>query len=185
MRAVPGVPFTEWHAELPSTMDRARELAAEEAPHGTVVVADYQIAGRGTRERVWLAPICSCLMFTIIARPVIPLGELETLPLRVSQAIVGYLCDELGVACDVKPPNDIMVGDRKLCGVLCTSHIVGSRLEWVLCGVGLNTHMTADQLPLESATSLALTGARVPDHRELLSSLAPRIMRVLSSCEVG
>lgn len=185
MHEVPGEPFIEWHAELPSTMKRARELAASGALSGTVVVADYQSAGRGTHGRIWQAPLGTCLMFTIIARPTISFGELETLPLRVSTSIAAFLHEDLGVACQVKPPNDIMVHDRKLCGVLCTSHIVGNRLKWVLCGVGLNTHMTTDQLPLVSATSLVLSGATVPNHRELLASLAPRLTRVLSGNAVG
>lgn len=168
-------PLIEWHAALPSTMDRARDLAAAGAQSGTVVVADFQSAGRGTRGRIWQAPPGACLMFTLIARPAISLADLDSLPLRVSESVACFLRQDLGVPCEVKPPNDIVIGDRKLCGVLCTSHIVGDRLEWVLCGVGLNTRMTRDQLPIDSATSLAIEGFEVPEHRDMIDRLLRRL----------
>jgi BirA family biotin operon repressor/biotin-[acetyl-CoA-carboxylase] ligase len=161
----------EWHVTLDSTMNRARELAEFGASAGTVVVADYQSTGRGTQGRVWQAPPGSCLMFTLVSRSMFSLAELELLPRRVSASIVAVLRDDLGLDCVVKEPNDILVRGRKLCGVLCTSHIVGDRIAWVLCGVGLNTRMTASQLPLPTATSLLVEGIEPPPHCELLDRL--------------
>jgi len=149
-------------------MTRARELAESGAPAGTVVVADYQSEGRGTHGRTWLAPSGTCLMFTLIARPDIPVATLTDIPLRISESIAACLRDEYMVDCVVKPPNDILVEGRKLCGVLCTSHLVGEWLEWLLVGIGLNTRMTVADLPLEAATSLAIEGAVVDDHAVLL-----------------
>ncbi len=158
-------------------MDRARELAEQGAPAGTVVVADFQSKGRGTRGRAWLAPPGSCLMFTLIARPDVEPAALTDLPARVSETIRGYLRESLGLDCSVKPPNDIVVGGRKLCGVLCTSKIVGDRVEYVLCGIGLNTHMTDEQLPLDTATSLLVELGKCPPHEDLLDEVLGRIVR--------
>lgn len=156
-------------------MTRARELAESGAPAGTVVVADYQTEGRGTHGRTWLAPPGTCLMFTLIARPEMPVDALPGISLRVSETIAACLRDEFGLVCDVKPPNDIMVDGKKLCGVLCTSHLVGDRVEWLLVGIGLNTRMTAADLPFETATSLAIEGIVVAADdvllRRMLSSL--------------
>ncbi len=149
-------------------MTRARELAESGAPAGTVVVAEYQTDGRGTHGRTWLAPPGSCLMLTLIARPDIPIAALTEIPLRVSGSIAACLRDDYGLDCRVKPPNDILVGGRKLCGVLGTSHLVGERLEWLLVGIGLNTRMTVADLPLESVTSMAIEGIAVADHDSLL-----------------
>jgi BirA family biotin operon repressor/biotin-[acetyl-CoA-carboxylase] ligase len=165
----------EWHTSLPSTMTRARELAEAGAPSGTVVVADYQSEGRGTHGRVWLAPPGTCLMFTILSRRTFATAELAALPLRVSASIVAMLRETFALQCIVKPPNDVVVSGRKLCGVLCTSHLVGERVEWVLCGIGLNTFMTAADRPLESATSLAMEGVATPSHGDLLEQLIARI----------
>ena len=157
-------------------MTRARELADVGAPAGTVVVANYQTEGRGTHGRTWLAPPGTCLMLTLIARPRITPTELADLPLRASESIATMLRDDFGIACEVKPPNDILVNGRKLCGVLCTSHIVGEQVEWVLVGVGLNTRMTEEQLPLETATSLKQEGLVVPTHDELLELVLARLV---------
>jgi BirA family transcriptional regulator, biotin operon repressor / biotin---[acetyl-CoA-carboxylase] ligase len=152
-------------------MTRARELAESGAPAGTVVVADYQSEGRGTHGRTWLAPPGTCLMFTLIARPDIPVATLTDIPLRISESIAAFLRDEYGIDCVVKPPNDILVEGRKLCGVLCTSHLVGERLEWLLVGIGLNTRMSVADLPLEAATSLRIEGASAIKHPILLQRL--------------
>lgn len=165
----------EWHAALPSTMDRAAELAAVGAPSGTVVVADYQSSGRGTRGREWLAPAGTCLMFTIIVRPRVDPPMLETLPARIGVSVAETLQQEFGLRCEIKAPNDLLVHGRKLCGVLCTSRVVGNHVEWVLCGIGLNTFMTQEQAPLPSATSLAMEGIACPPHHVLLDRLLCRL----------
>jgi BirA family biotin operon repressor/biotin-[acetyl-CoA-carboxylase] ligase len=156
-------------------MTRARELAESGAPVGTVVVADYQSEGRGTHGRIWLAPPGSCLMFTLLARPVIAVVELAAIPLRVSASIATCLREDYGLACAVKPPNDIMIDGKKLCGVLCTSHLVGERVEWLLVGIGLNTRMTETERPFETATSLAIEGIDAGSHGDLLRRLLDRL----------
>ena len=156
-------------------MTRARELAESGALAGTVVVADYQSEGRGTHGRTWHAPLGTCLMFTLIARPDIPVATLTDIPLRISESIAAFLRDDHGIDCVVKPPNDILVEGRKLCGVLCTSHLVGERLEWLLVGIGLNTRMTVADLPLEAATSLAIEMVVVTDHDDLLRRVLGRL----------
>lgn len=171
-------PGIERYDELPTTMERARELAEAGAPAATTVVAAYQSAGRGTRGRTWSAPPGSCLMFTTIARPDLTPAALAELPLLVSGAICEYLNHHLGLACEVKPPNDIVVGDRKLCGVLCTSKIVGERVEYALFGIGLNTQMTTEQLPLDRATSIAIELGFCPPHDELLDGLLEALERL-------
>jgi BirA family biotin operon repressor/biotin-[acetyl-CoA-carboxylase] ligase len=165
----------EWHTSLPSTMDRATELAVAGAGAGIVVVADFQRAGRGTRGRVWLAPPGTCLMFTVLTRPVSSPVQVASVPVRIADAVADYLRDELRLAAEVKPPNDIVIGGRKISGVLCTSRVVRERVDWLLAGIGVNTSMREDELPLPSATSLAMEGARVPDHRDLLYALLERL----------
>lgn len=170
----------EWHAELDSTMTRARELAVAGAPPGTVVVADYQSAGRGTQGRSWSAPPGSCLMFTLVANPrVRDATELGTLPRLIANSLVGLLDERFGLRAEIKEPNDILIGGRKLCGILCLSHLVGDHASWVICGIGLNTTMTTAQLPIPEATSLALEGVTVPPHPELLELLLARLTWLL------
>lgn len=141
-----------------------------------VVAADYQRQGRGTHGRTWHAPPGSCLMFTILVRPNMALDRLPGLPAQVAGSIGELLRDEFSLSPVMKPPNDILVDGKKICGVLCSSRVTGERLDWVLCGIGLNTVMQTHQLPLDLATSLVVAGVRdIPTHASLLESLLDRL----------
>lgn len=166
----------EWHSELDSTMVRAGELAEQGAPSGTVVVADYQRAGRGTRGRTWIAPPRTCLMFTVLGRPRLAVTDLELLPLRVAECVATALRTQLGVDCLVKHPNDVVIDGKKLCGILCSSRVAGDEVQWVLSGIGLNTTMATAELPTVDATSLAILGGRVPPHEQLLEMLLDELV---------
>ncbi len=178
-------PRVEWHTSIASTMDRARELVQSRDAVDAVdaVVADYQEAGRGTQGRTWHAPAGTCLMSTFIGRPTVALeaSALSDIPLRIATAVATWLQAAYGVRAEVKVPNDVMVEGRKLCGILCQSQVIGDRVLWVLCGIGLNTHMRAGQLPLERATSLALELGpdAVPAHARLLQDLYTELTRTL------
>ncbi len=157
----------EWHDTVDSTMTRARELVDDGSPPGTVVVTDFQFAGRGTRGRTWEAPPSTCLMFTIALDPK-KAGSLELLPIELGERIAARLTSRFGLDLEVKPPNDLLINGRKICGILCSSRIRGGRVEQVLCGIGLNTHMDVDERPIPGATSLAIEGCEVPPHDVLL-----------------
>lgn len=146
-------------ARTDSTNTRARELAAAGAPHGTVVTAAEQSDGRGRQGRVWTAPPGGALLYSALVRP---LDERHlTLPLSVPLA-VAEAAEELapGVECGVKWPNDVLVGRRKLAGILIEAR---PRDGWAVVGVGLNLTITPDQFPPElrdTATSLLSAGGR-------------------------
>lgn len=136
-----------------STNDRARELAEAGAPHGTVVTAAEQTAGRGRQGRAWTAPPGKALLYSAILRP---LDERHLmLPLAVPIAVC-EAAEELrrGLACRIKWPNDVWVGERKLAGVLIEArHQDG----WAVIGVGLNIDIRSEEFPpalRETATSL-------------------------------
>ena len=137
-----------------STNTRARELAAAGAPHGTVVTAAEQTAGRGRQGRSWTAPPGKALLYSALVRP---LEERHLmLPLSVPLA-VAETAEELapGVECGVKWPNDVLVDRRKLAGVLIEAR---PRDGWAVIGVGLNLAIAPEEFPPElrdTATSLA------------------------------
>jgi BirA family transcriptional regulator, biotin operon repressor / biotin---[acetyl-CoA-carboxylase] ligase len=147
-----------------STNMRARELAAAGAPHGTVVTAAEQSAGRGRQGRTWTAPPGKALLYSAILRP---LGEppLSLLPLSVAIAVC-ETAESLrsGVACGVKWPNDVLLDERKLAGILIETR---PQDDWAVVGVGLNLTIEPGDFPSElreTATSLdgdaSLEGAR-------------------------
>lgn len=136
-----------------STNTRARELAAAGAPHGTVVTAAEQSAGRGRQGRTWTAPPGGALLYSAIVRP---LDERHLmLPLAVPLAVCESAAElQPGVECGVKWPNDVHLDGRKLAGILIEAR---PQDGWAVVGVGLNLAIEPHQFPLElrdSATSL-------------------------------
>jgi BirA family biotin operon repressor/biotin-[acetyl-CoA-carboxylase] ligase len=152
------------HRRADSTNERAKELAAAGAPHGTLVTADEQSAGRGRQGRVWTAPAGSAVLMSLVLR------ELdELLPITAAVAI----CDALPAEAAIKWPNDVWIERRKVAGIL----VEGRPQEgWAVLGVGLN--VTTESFPrelAETATSLRLSGVETTPGQvleRLLASLA-------------
>ena len=135
-------------------MDAVHELAQGGAPAGTAVVAQVQTAGRGSRGRTWTSPRGG-LWLSVLARPAS--AGLEVLSLRAGLAVAERL-DDLGAeACvRLKWPNDLMLGERKVGGILCEARWQGAALAWVVIGLGLNV---ANPPPSELETTATHLGA--------------------------
>jgi len=131
-----------------STNERARALAAAGAPHGTLVTADEQSAGRGRQGRTWSAPPRSAVLMSVVLRELS-----ETLPLAAAVAV----CDALPVEARIKWPNDVWIDGSKVAGIL----VEGRPQEgWAVLGIGVN--VATEKFPAElDATSLRLSGASV------------------------
>jgi len=144
-----------------STNARARELVESGAPHGTVVTAAEQTAGRGRQGRSWTAPPDKALLYSAILRP---LDERHLLlPLAVPLAVC-EAAEELapGIECQIKWPNDIWVEERKLAGVLIEAK---PQDGWAVIGVGLNLSISPSEFPPElrdAAASLSGLSAGSP-----------------------
>jgi BirA family transcriptional regulator, biotin operon repressor / biotin---[acetyl-CoA-carboxylase] ligase len=136
------------HRLTDSTNERAKALAAGGAPHGTLVTADEQSAGRGRQGRTWTAPPRSAVLMSLVVRDPLPI-----LPLAAAVAI----CEALPLDARIKWPNDVWVERRKLAGIL----VEGRPLEgWAVLGIGLN--VTTEAFPPElSETAMSLHQAGV------------------------
>ena len=150
-----GLPHRHYRS-TDSTNTRARELAAAGAPHGTIVTAEEQNAGRGRQGRTWTAPPGKALLYSAIVRP---LEERHTmLPLAVPLAVC-EAAEELEpeIECGVKWPNDVLVEGRKLAGVLIEARPQDS---WAVIGIGLNLTIAPDEFPTELRdTAVSLFGS--------------------------
>ena len=156
-----------------STNERARELAARGAPHGTIVTADEQTAGRGRQGRSWVAPPGAALLLSLVVRA--DPDALGRLPLAVPVAVCEACESVAPLRCRVKWPNDVWIDGRKAAGIL----IEGRPQEgWAVVGVGVNVRMAERDFPpelRETATSLALAGAVDASPGSLLAALLPRL----------
>lgn len=140
------------HRVTDSTNERARALAEAGAPHGTIVTAGEQTAGRGRQGRTWTAAAGEALLLSAIVRGLEPRHAL--LPLMAALAVCETAEAVAPVRCRIKWPNDVWVERRKVSGILVEARPAAG---WAVVGIGLNTAVTRfpDEL-LETATSLRL-----------------------------
>lgn len=142
-----------------STSDRARELAAAGAPHGTLVTAAEQTAGRGRQGRTWSAPAGSALLMSLVLR-----DPPDLLPLAAGVAVARACGEEA----QIKWPNDVLVEGRKVAGILAEAR---AQERWAVLGVGVNVAVRIGDLPAElhgSAGTLGLAASDVDSLRERL-----------------
>lgn len=167
-----------------STNTRARELAKQGSPSGTVVLADAQAAGRGVARRRWYSPPGSGLYYSLILRPTrVPNAHLIPLlaGLGAARAIEQTA---VGVRVQLKWPNDLIVGDRKVGGVLVEGSWSGVEPLWLVIGVGINVHVQPADFPellRPFATSLDAAAGRRVSRLTLAESL---IREIEAGCDV-
>lgn len=160
----------------PSTNVELARRVRSGAPDGTVLVTEHQTAGRGRLDRVWVTPARSSLTFSVALDPgQVPLARWPWLPLLVGIAVAEGVRRVADVHCDLKWPNDVLVGDRKLAGILVERVEPDRGPALAVVGVGLNVSLAGHELPVATATSLVLEGASTTDRtvilREVLRSL--------------
>jgi BirA family biotin operon repressor/biotin-[acetyl-CoA-carboxylase] ligase len=161
-------------ASSPSTnAELAARSRSADLPGYTTLVTDDQTAGRGRLDRTWLAPAGSALAISVLIDPgALPPERLGWLPIAAGVAMTEVVAELLpDAAVGFKWPNDVLVGGRKICGVL--AELIPERGA-VVVGAGINTAMTQDQLPVPSATSLAMEGTH-PDADTVLSGYLTRL----------
>jgi BirA family transcriptional regulator, biotin operon repressor / biotin---[acetyl-CoA-carboxylase] ligase len=149
-----------------------RELAAD-APEGAVAVAEEQTAGRGRLGRPWYAPPGSSLLVSISLRPRVDSARLPELSLVAGLAAARAIADTTGLEPEVRFPNDLLIGGRKVAGILAEA-----RDERVVLGIGINVNIAEDGLPEgvdTPPTSLLIETGKLVNRAELLISLLERL----------
>lgn len=155
------------HRLTDSTNERAKELAREGAPHGAIVTAGEQSAGRGRQGRIWTAPPGTAVLMSLVVRQLDGL-----LPLAAAVA-VAETCAPLPAA--IKWPNDVWLDGRKVAGIL----VEGRPQEgWAVLGIGLNVRTLEEDFPSElraTATSLSIAGGERTEVEAVLGVLLERL----------
>jgi BirA family biotin operon repressor/biotin-[acetyl-CoA-carboxylase] ligase len=168
-------------ADSTNAVVAARALAG--APEGLVVVAEHQTAGRGRLDRSWETPPRSALTFSLLLRPSVPAATWPWLPL-----LTGYAVDKAlkghGFEASVKWPNDVLLGGRKVAGIL-VERVESPGGPAAVVGVGLNVGMTVEELPVPEATSLTVAGGPVPDRTTLLVDLLALLWEAYTAWQEG
>lgn len=184
-----------WHDCISSTMDIAAALVAEGAPHGVVVAADEQTAGRGRRGSSWVSPPGAGLYLSFIARPTFARAtgggsdqadrsNLSLITLAAGVGVRDGIAAATGLAADLKWPNDLLVGRRKLSGILAEGIAVGTRDQAVNIGVGVNV-LPASYPSEVSARATSIEGelGREVDRGLLFAAIVEGLWTRLASLE--
>ena len=179
-----GVPQCGLFRTLPSSLDAIHDLGAQGAPSGTVVLAEEQTAGRGRDGRTWRSPPGG-VWLGMLLRPPPALPAAGVLSLRVGlvladvvEAVLGVRPTSLsGPRAGLKWPNDVLIDDRKVAGILCESRWQGDALQWLAVGIGVNV---ANEIPAELGDrAVALADVRPSVRRiDVLDQLVPALLRL-------
>ena len=157
----------EWYLTLDSTQLEALRLAAQGAPHRTVILAQEQTAGMGRLGRAWHSEQGAGLYLSCILRLNLPAGQLPAFTVALGLAVKKAIEQVTAVGCDLRWPNDVLIGERKVSGILTQFAD-----EAIIAGIGINLSHT--EFPPEiaaTATSLRLEGAGTFSREDLFIAL--------------
>jgi BirA family biotin operon repressor/biotin-[acetyl-CoA-carboxylase] ligase len=168
-----------FHLSLDSTNTLAKELAAQGAPEGTVVLTEVQRAGRGRMGRQWVSPGYVNLLFSLLLRPNIQQDQVFVTTMILALATIEAIKSSTGLTSTIKWPNDIFVAGKKLGGILTEFSLRQGEIEYVVLGLGLNVNWSPDRTEAFShgATSILTETGSTISRNDLLVT----ILRIFES----
>ena len=151
-----------------STQDDLYQLASTDSViPKTILASEYQISGRGRLDRTFTAPPMSALTFSLYIEPKVEREEWSFITLLAGLSVHEALASlDPQVSVGIKWPNDLLIGDKKFVGMIAQATKKG-----IILGIGINVGMTAEELPVENATSLSLEGFSNLDRNDILASI--------------
>lgn len=152
-----------------STNTRARALAEEGAPHGTLVIAEEQTGGKGRRGRNWSSPAGTAVYMTILLRPVIAPQNASMLTLVMALAVEEGIRRVSGLDTMIKWPNDVVAEGKKLCGILTEMSADMDGIRYVVIGAGINANQEAFPEELAAASSLRILKGKKVERSVLIA----------------
>lgn len=164
----------EYRDRVTSTNDRVLDMARRGAPEGTVALTEEQTAGRGRRGHGWFSPPGLGIWTSFLLRPRLPGRHLPPLTLCAAHATALIIEAHTGLDISIKWPNDILIADRKVAGILGETKNMLREGPCIVIGIGINVNQTASSFPeeiQESATSLRIAKGERYSRQDLFKSL--------------
>ncbi len=163
-----------YYEETGSTNDDAFRLGVNGAQEGTVIIAESQNAGKGRMQRVWHSPPGTNIYTSVILRPSFEPARAPQLSIAAGVAVAETLDPYCrGQAC-LKWPNDVLIGGKKVCGILAQMKTTERKIDFVVLGIGINVNLRLEQFPSDIrqiATSLAIEAGHELSRLELINRL--------------
>jgi BirA family biotin operon repressor/biotin-[acetyl-CoA-carboxylase] ligase len=127
--------------EMESTQDLAKELVKKDiCKNGTIVITDNQTKGRGTKGRSWIASKDKNITMTIILNENLEITKLEGITLRIAESIRDAIKELYNYTLTIKVPNDLLLNEKKICGILTETSITSNKVNYVLIGIGFDVN---------------------------------------------
>jgi len=173
-----------YYPRLRTTMDTARREALRGTPDGTVVVAGEQTAGRGRLKRTWLSPRGN-LALSVVLYP--ERDHVHSLTMVASVAAARSIEVVTGLAPELKWPNDVLLGGRKICGILVETSLRADRVDYAIVGIGVNVNLEPAAFPElpPATTSVSREAGREVSRLDLLRSLLRELDRLYLAESAG
>ncbi|MEH7504620.1 biotin--[acetyl-CoA-carboxylase] ligase [Neobacillus drentensis] len=163
-----------YEESVESTQKIAHRFASEDAPEGTVIIAEEQLSGRGRMARSWHSPKYTGIWMSMIIRPNIPLSKAPQLTLLAAVAIVQAIEEMTDLIPEIKWPNDILINGKKVTGILTELQAEADRIHSIIIGIGINVNQKKEDFPQELqeiATSLFIEDGKTVSRAELIRSI--------------
>jgi len=157
-----------------STQTLAHQAAQDQAPHGTIVIADEQTKGKGRMNREWHSAKEDGIWMSIVLRPKIPPHHAPQLTLLTATVLADVLTDNVGVSPSIKWPNDLLLNEKKTAGILTEMQAEQDQIQYIVIGIGMNVNQTAERLPDDirlKATSIKLETGKTWSVRKLIQQI--------------
>jgi BirA family transcriptional regulator, biotin operon repressor / biotin---[acetyl-CoA-carboxylase] ligase len=157
-----------------STQKIAHQLVYENAPEGTVVIAEEQSSGRGRMDRKWHSPKYTGIWMSLILRPNIPLTQAPQLTLLTAVAVVQAVEEVTNLIPEIKWPNDILLNGKKVTGILTELQAEADKIHSIIIGIGMNVNQKEEDFPSElqsTATSLAIEKGEKVSRSDLIKCI--------------
>jgi BirA family biotin operon repressor/biotin-[acetyl-CoA-carboxylase] ligase len=170
-----------------STNEYAKKLAFEGAVEGTVVLAENQVCGKGRLGRAWASADKKGIWMSIVLRPEVPPEEVQLITLAASVAVVKALRESTGIEAGIKWPNDIILDNKKVCGILTEMNSEMEAVNFIILGIGINVNQLTEDFPDEikkTAVSLRAysqnvgTGTYFYNRSEIIKKLLFELERI-------
>ncbi len=158
-----------YFSTLDSTNNKAKRMAEEGAPHGTLIVTDEQTGGRGRRGKSWSMAPKSSIAMTLIIRPELSPEKASMITLLMGMAVASACRELLGLPAKIKWPNDAVIGGKKICGILTEISAEMNVIHYLVIGTGINVNM--EKFPEEIrdiATSLSIETGHTVNRAEII-----------------
>ncbi|WP_066294355.1 biotin--[acetyl-CoA-carboxylase] ligase [Bacillus sp. FJAT-29937] len=167
-----------YEESVDSTQKIAHRLANEDAPEGTVIIAEEQLLGRGRMDRRWHSPKYTGIWMSVILRPNLPPPKAPQLTLITAVAVVQAIEELTDLSPQIKWPNDILINGKKVTGILTELQADADRITSIIIGIGINVNQQKEDYPEELhtiATSLSIESGKKLQRAELVKILLSKL----------